>query len=136
MKNSDEKDPLNEKKKEERKKEPNSPETFKEEKDNGTEEQVDPAASETGTSPRESSVEADGTLQSEQETSIRIRNHQKNPRNQNLPGRLQKRSLPNRNPNRNHLKNPRNQNLPGPLQRRGPGMKSWFRHHSKPVPNI
>ena len=68
MKNSDEKDPLNEKKKEERKKEPNSPETFKEEKDNGTEEQVDPAASETGTSPRESSVEADGTLQSEQET--------------------------------------------------------------------
>jgi len=68
MKNSDEKDPLNEKKKEEKKKETNSPETFKEEKDNGTENQVDPVVPDTDTSTQESSVKADRTPQSEQKT--------------------------------------------------------------------
>jgi len=66
MKNSDEKDPLNEKKKEERKKETKSPETFKEEKDNGTEDQVVPTVPEADNSPLESSVEADETGHTEE----------------------------------------------------------------------
>jgi hypothetical protein len=68
MKNSDEKDPLNEKKKIERKKETNSPETFNEEKDHGTEKQDNPDVPDTNASSRDSSVEADGTTQSEQQT--------------------------------------------------------------------